>query len=70
MWFAPLMLVPGLAAQQDAGPGTGVILGKVINAETKSPLSGVLVEVGPGRRLRALTDSEGRYVFRLLPPGT
>lgn len=47
----------------------GVILGKVVDAVTKAPLPGVLVDLGPQPRLRTLTDAQGRYVFRLLPPG-
>lgn len=69
-----------LNARQAAPVANGVILGKVVDAVTKAPLPGVLVEVGPSPgnppassapavRLRALTDAQGRFVFRLLPPG-
>lgn len=70
-----------LAAQQAAPVANGVIIGKVIDAATKAPVAGARVEIGaapgslpvgtaPPQGIRALTDTEGRFVFRQLLPGT
>src|SRR5687767_13991780 len=70
-----------LTAQQAAPVANGVILGKVIDAETKAPVAGVLVQIGltpvmppatPVQPIptKTLTDDQGRFVFRLLPPGS
>lgn len=69
-----------VAARQSAPVANGVILGRVVDAVTKAPLPGVLVDLSPvagGQagssapqpRLRTLTDAQGRYIFRLLLPG-
>lgn len=54
--------------------GTGAISGVVTDAVTKKPLAGVTVYLGPPNRgpvdqpLRQYSDSQGRFVFRDLPP--
>lgn len=71
-----------LAAQQ-APPapaqGTGLIMGRVVDAETEKPLPGVIVEIAsdglmpsaapavPNPPRKQLTNAQGRFVFRLLP---
>jgi len=65
-----------VAAQQAVPVANGVILGKVIDVVTKAPVSGVLVQIGapsspaPQPPIKALTDDQGRFVFRHLPPGS
>ncbi len=70
-----------LTAQQAPPVANGVILGKVIDAATKEPVAGALVDIGvspgslpaavtPPPRLRTLTDAQGRFVFRQLLPGS
>ncbi len=54
--------------------GTGAISGVVVDATTKRPLSGVAVYLGPptrgpvGQPTVQLSDAQGRFVFRDLPP--
>jgi hypothetical protein len=73
----------GLAAQQPGPPGppptgTGLILGRVVDAVTNAPIIGIAVQLGPaaGSALpnsvarSALTDKQGRFVFRDLPAGS
>ena len=70
-----------IAAQPPAPVANGVISGRVIDAATKAPVAGVLVEIGaspssiaPGsprpQPVRALSDAQGRFVFRQLLPGS
>jgi hypothetical protein len=66
--------------QPQPAPGTGVILGRVIDAATGAPISGVVVTAAgssdpatvspPGQPQSMLTDAQGRFVFRNLPQGT
>lgn len=51
------------------GPGTQVA-GKVVDAASRDPVTGVLVRLEPGRDLRAVTDDEGRFLMPELVPGT
>jgi hypothetical protein len=54
--------------------GTGAISGVVIDATTKKPVPGVAVYLGPptrgpvGQPTLQLSDAQGRFVFRDLPP--
>jgi carboxypeptidase family protein len=66
------------AAEQVVPAGTGLILGRVVDAETGQPVSGVLISLGGGGApspspagiaWRLLTDAQGRFVFRNLPQG-
>lgn len=60
--------------------GTGLILGRVIDADAGTPVSGVVVTaiassdpatIAPtGRPQSMLTDAQGRFVFRNLPKAT
>ena len=62
-------IVPPLAP---AGGGTGRITGRVIAEDTGKPLAGVNVEVmGPGltRKMRSMSDSEGRFTVESVPAG-
>ena len=76
-----LLAASVITAQQAAPVANGLILGRVIDAATKAPVVGVLVEIGaspasvpPGasrpQPVRTLTDAQGRFVFRQLPPGS
>src|SRR5688572_28080765 len=76
-----VLAASGLAAQQAGPVANGVIVGKVIDAATKAPVVGALVQIGltPGMTpvtqaqplpTKTLTDDQGRFVFRLLPPGS
>jgi Carboxypeptidase regulatory-like domain len=60
-------------------PGTGVIVGRVVDANTSAPVPGVLVllllmkgtlaNTVPTAEPRLITDSQGRFAFRALPAG-
>jgi hypothetical protein len=78
-----LALALGLGLVVDAGAQTpaqgpaprpaGLILGRVIDATTDAPISGVIVGLngaGQGRGASALTNGDGRFVFRSVPKGT
>jgi hypothetical protein len=58
-----------------APTGTGVIVGQVVDAESRAPIAGVAVGLaGPAVPRTAeqsvITDPQGRFAFRLLPKGT
>ncbi len=58
-----------------AGPmevGTGVIVGRVVEADANTPVAGTIVtlSVGGFTPLRVLTDGQGRFAFRALPKGS
>jgi protocatechuate 3,4-dioxygenase beta subunit len=66
---------PGLPARDTQAAertGTGVVAGRVVSAETGAPLRRAQVRLS-GAELRsgrvAMTDADGRYEFRELPPG-
>src|SRR5690349_11304912 len=54
--------------------GTGAISGVVTDATTKKPIAGVTVYLGPpnrgpvGQPVQQVSDAQGRFVFRDLPP--
>jgi hypothetical protein len=56
----------------DAARTTGLILGRVVDADSNAPLAGVVVVLAGGERPepRALTDADGRFVFRGLTAGS
>src|SRR5262245_39981272 len=72
-------LAQGVTPAQAPAP-TGLILGRVVEADSGAPLSGVAVQIGlpvvtPGPSPIApqpvvLTDAQGRFVFRNLPKGS
>ena len=79
---AALAAASVLSAQQ-AGPaqpaGTGVVLGRVIDAASSAPLAGVIVTLVPSAGptgttpppiRNILTDQQGRFVFRLVSQGS
>jgi hypothetical protein len=51
--------------------GTGLILGQAVDGGSNRPVPGALVTLGlpNARPIRALADSQGRFVFRDLPKG-
>ena len=65
-----VMLGGGPSEPMDTG--TGVILGRVVEADGRTPVAGTIVTLSLGRStpLRALTNSEGRFAFRGLPTGS
>ncbi|HUR21095.1 MAG TPA: carboxypeptidase-like regulatory domain-containing protein, partial [Vicinamibacterales bacterium] len=80
-WVAAVGFASAVVAAQQEPVANGVILGKVVDAATKAPVAGVLVTVGvspgsiplasaPPQPIRALTDAQGRFVFRHLRPGS
>ncbi len=54
------------AAPEPPPPGLANLYGKVTNADTGSPLAGVLVALDG---MQAYTDSGGNYVFSEIEPG-
>jgi hypothetical protein len=85
--LASASFVAGLAAQSPAtpppAPPSGVIVGRVVDATTNTPIPNVVVALasaqlprrvtastdGQGRFL-GLTDGQGRFLFRGVPKGT
>ena len=82
--FTLLLLATSGVSSRQASPesptGTGLILGRVIDADAGTPVSGVVVtavaspdpfNIPPAGRPQAmLTDAQGRFVFRNLPKAT
>ena len=64
---APLILASALPTRS-AGAQAGTVAGRVTGAETRQPLAEVRVSV-VGATLATLTDSQGRYSLRSVPPG-
>jgi hypothetical protein len=52
--------------------GTGVIVGRVVEADGRSTVAGTIVTLSQAgfAPLRALSDGQGRFAFRALPKGT
>jgi hypothetical protein len=67
-----VLCVAGSRAQQAQGEaaGEGSIEGTVINGVTKEPVGKAQVTLVPGNVAQAITDSNGRFIFRKLAPGT
>lgn len=65
--FALALAVTSLVTQQTGAPrtGTGLLMGRVIDADTRRPVSDVAVSMTgvPGPSNARLTDDEGRFVF-------
>jgi uncharacterized protein (DUF2141 family) len=77
--YAPAVLavlaatVPMVAAAQlptppTLAPGTGLIVGQVVDATTGRGVSGAVVTIAGARRV--MTTIDGRFVFRNLPKGS
>ena len=66
------------ASQQEApAAATGVIAGRVLDAQTGQPLAGIVLQIGPsipvaaaGRPARVVSDAQGRFVFSGLLKGS
>jgi Carboxypeptidase regulatory-like domain len=71
--LAVALLLQAPAAPRAAEPGTGVIRGRVIAADTGRPLKRATIrlqaESGPGIRSTASTNSLGLFEFGNVPPG-
>ena len=71
--YVSLALVGGLLAAPlalGAQDSTGTVTGRVVDAGTQQPISGVSVTtVGPGTRRGVLTQDNGQYTLRSLPAG-
>jgi protocatechuate 3,4-dioxygenase beta subunit len=64
---------PPVRELRDLPAGSGLVLGRTLDADSRQPVPGVMVtltRVGESVRPAAvLTDSQGRFVFRDLPKG-
>ncbi len=71
--FTPPAAPPAPMAAADAAekamPGTGAVTGRIVDEATSEPLVGGRVVVA-GTTLGAITDREGEFVIRDVPPGT
>ena len=68
----PLGQTRGPGAGQQLGGGTGLIVGRVVEATTNAPVAGALVQLNSNARNGALsvaTDSAGQFVLGALPAG-
>lgn len=70
-----ILTQPPGAAAAPADEGRGAISGVVLDAATKTPLEGAIVQLssGPGAagiQQRQLTDAKGRFAFPNLPSGS
>lgn len=66
--FGLAVSVFGQAAppQQTPTTGTGLLAGRVVDAQTQAPVAYATVEI-PSRNIQVLTDAEGRFVIPDLP---
>jgi hypothetical protein len=68
-WLS-ILLLAGLPLAARAGT-TGGITGRVVDAQTKAPLAGVLVSAtSPSQNARSTTDASGTFRFLSLAPDT
>ncbi len=77
MFFCGAQLVgqvaglPGAAPGRSAPTGQGAIEGTVVNEATRAPVRGAQIVVGSETGVPpTVTDANGRFTFRNLPPGT
>jgi protocatechuate 3,4-dioxygenase beta subunit len=57
-------------SEPPAPRGTGLIMGRVLDARTGRPIPDATITLtGRGRMPNVLTDGEGRFVYRAVPPG-
>jgi hypothetical protein len=57
-----------LTASAPANPGLSILSGKVVDAQTGLPLSGVAAALTGGASVNLLTQADGVFEFRDLPP--
>jgi hypothetical protein len=67
LFVAAVQLPPPLPQQ----PGSGLILGRVVDAASGRPVAGAVVSLAGGGTSspRAMTNANGQFVFRKLPKG-
>ncbi|MGH7551976.1 MAG: carboxypeptidase-like regulatory domain-containing protein, partial [Longimicrobiales bacterium] len=71
--FLPLLVLalstpPAHARQTDRSSGRITITGQVLDAATRQPVNGALVELA-GTRRHSFTDKQGRFVLKGIPAG-
>ncbi|MBZ4419132.1 von Willebrand factor type A domain-containing protein [Myxococcus sp. RHSTA-1-4] len=67
-----LMMAAPALAQPDAGPESGIIIGTVIDAQSRQPVPGVVVSAASPNlqgEQTVVTDAQGNYRIPQLPPG-
>jgi hypothetical protein len=67
LFAAPALAQPTTPAPPTMQPGTGLIVGQVVDGATGKGVAGAVVTIANARRVLATND--GRFVFRDLPPG-
>jgi hypothetical protein len=65
--LAVWLLVAAAAQTPAQGPSTGIVVGRVVDADVGTPVSGMLIRAGSHA---VVTDSQGRFVVGGLPKGT
>ena len=63
---------PGTAGR-GAAPSKGLIVGKVVDAVSNTPIAGVIVSIAGApltSSIRVLTDAKGQFLFRNVPAGS
>ena len=65
-WRVCLLLVPG---ERMAAQNTATVTGRVTDANSLIPLSGVEIQLSTGAGINGVTNNEGRFVLLNVPVG-